>query len=514
MSRNSSNPVNSSGPNEDEIAAGAWPAMWSIIIGFFMILVDATIVMVAIDTIMTELRTDVNTVLWVTSAYLLAYAVPLLIAGRLGDRYGQKNMYLAGLAIFTVASFGCGFSTSITALIIWRVVQGLGAALMTPQTMSIITRIFPPRKRGAAFGVWGATAGAATLVGPILGGVLTDLWGWQWIFYVNVPVGIIGFVLAVRFVPHLSTRSHAFDWLGVFLSAVGMFFIVFGVQESGQNPSQAVITRAWSYGFIAIGVVVFIGFVVWQHYNRSEPLVPLSLFKDTNFSVSNIAIAFVGAWISTFALPVLLFMQNVEGFSPTQSALMLLPQALLSGILSVYVGNQLMPKISVKWIAVVGVACCVVGLTWYVFMLNTSTPVWMFLLPAALLGIGNSGMWSPLSMAATHNLSGALAGAGSGVFNATRQVGAVIGSATLAAVLSNRMATHMPQPPATGGGEAPPTSGQLPEFLHDSFSAALSETMWMPVIACVLVLLAVFFLNRTGHSGPDSAPPKQTVSTD
>lgn len=496
MTQNPSNPHKAS---DDELADHAWPAMWSIIIGFFMILVDATIVMVAIDTIMAELQTDVNTVLWVTSAYLLAYAVPLLIAGRLGDRFGQKQMYLAGLGIFTVASFGCGFSHSITALIIWRVIQGLGAALMTPQTMSIITRIFPPSRRGAAFGLWGATAGAATLVGPILGGILTDLWGWEWIFYVNVPVGIVGFILAVRLVPTLPTRSHAFDWLGVVLSAVGMFFIVFGVQESGQTPSQAVISRAWSYGFIAIGVVVFIIFIIWQHYNRSEPLVPLTLFKDTNFSVANIAIAFVGAWISTFALPVLLFMQNVEGFRPTQAALMLLPQALLSGVLSVYVGNSLIHRIDAKWIAAVGVGFCVLGLLWYVYMLQTQAPVWMFLLPAAMLGIGNSGMWSPLSMEATRNLSGAQAGAGSGVFNATRQVGAVIGAATLAAVLTNRVAANMPPIPGGNSG-GPQTSGQLPEFLRASFSTALSQTMWMTVIACALVFIAVFFLRSpAGH---------------
>src|SRR5881409_1992163 len=155
-----------------ENVARPWPALWSLVVGFFMILIDTTIVSVANPRILEGLRTDINAVIWVTSAYLLAYAVPLLITGRLGDRFGPKNLYLIGLVIFTAASAWCGFSGEIGWLIAARVVQGLGAALMTPQTMAVITRIFPPDRRGAAMGLWGATAGVAILVGPILGGVL------------------------------------------------------------------------------------------------------------------------------------------------------------------------------------------------------------------------------------------------------------------------------------------------------------------------------------------------------
>ena len=163
-----------------------------MLVGFFMILVDATIVAVANPSIMAELGADYDTVIWVTSAYLLAYAVPLLLAGRLGDRFGPKNLYLVGLAVFTAASLWCGLAGSIEMLIAARVVQGIGAALLTPQTLSTITRIFPPERRGVAMSLWGATAGVATLVGPLAGGVLVDRLGWQWIFFVNVPIGIIG----------------------------------------------------------------------------------------------------------------------------------------------------------------------------------------------------------------------------------------------------------------------------------------------------------------------------------
>src|SRR4051812_5479054 len=178
-----------------------WPALWSLIIGFFMILIDTTIVSVANPAILEGLNTDIDSVIWVTSAYLLAFAVPLLITGRLGDRFGPKNLYLIGLVVFTLASLWCGLSGDVGMLIAARAVQGLGAAMMTPQTMAVITRIFPPDRRGAAMGLWGATAGMAVLVGPILGGVLVDSLGWEWIFFVNVPIGIVAFILVTRFVP-------------------------------------------------------------------------------------------------------------------------------------------------------------------------------------------------------------------------------------------------------------------------------------------------------------------------
>jgi multidrug resistance protein len=232
-----------------------WASLWALCLGFFMILVDATIVSVATPAIMTALGADINAVVWVTSAYLLAYAVPLLITGRLGDRFGPKRVYLVGLTIFTLASLWCGLTGTIGALVAARIVQGLGASLMTPQTMAVITRTFPAESRGRAMGAWGAVAGVATLVGPILGGVLVDGLGWEWIFFVNVPVGILAFVLALVRVPALETHSHRFDWLGV---------------------------------------VVLAGFVAWQWRQRGEPLVPLGIFRDRNFSLANAAMTTVG----------------------------------------------------------------------------------------------------------------------------------------------------------------------------------------------------------------------------
>src|SRR6266540_5547174 len=340
-----------------------WRALWALVLGFFMILVDSTIVSVATPAIMRGLGAGVNEVVWVTSAYLLAYAVPLLISGRLGDRVGPKNLYLVGLVLFTAASLWCGLTGTIEQLIVARVFQGLGASLMTPQTMAVITRTFPATSRGRAMSLWGAVAGVAVLVGPILGGVLIDAFGWQWIFYINVPIGILDLVLVWFLVPELPTHSHKFDLVGVVLSAIGMFALVFGIQE-GQSYDWGTIRgpiTVWS--LIIAGVVVMAAFTVWQRLNRSEPLVPLGLFRDRNFSLANLAISAVGFGITAMAFPLMLYAQAVRGLSPTKSALLLVPMAVVSGGLAPYVG-KLTDRAHPRYLAGFGLLCFPLSLVW------------------------------------------------------------------------------------------------------------------------------------------------------
>ena len=183
-------------------------------------------------------------------------------------------------------------------------------------------------------GLWGAVAGVATLVGPILGGVLVDSLGWEWIFFVNVPVGVVAFVLAWRLVPKLETHSHRFDWLGVVLSAVGMFLLVFGIQEGETYDWGIIIGPITVWGLIITGIVVLVGFVVWQRFNPAEPLLPLELFRDRNFSLSNAAITLVGFAIVAMPLPLAFYYQVARGLTPTQAALMLVPMAVVSGIMA------------------------------------------------------------------------------------------------------------------------------------------------------------------------------------
>lgn len=471
-----------------------WPALWALVLGFFMILVDSTIVSIANPAIMRDLDADITEVIWVTSAYLLAYAVPLLVTGRLGDRFGPKRIYLIGLVVFTLSSLWCGLSDSIEMLILARVVQGLGAALMTPQTMAVITRIFAPQKRGAAMAIWGATAGVATLVGPILGGVLVDGFGWEWIFIVNVPVGIVGFILAWRLVPNLTTHSHRFDWLGVILSAVGMFLLVFGIQEGEKYDWGTIVGPITVWGLIIAGIVILVAFVIWQHFNRAEPLLPLGLFRDRNFSVANIGITLVGVAITALPLPLAFFYQVARGLTPTQAALMLVPMAVAVIVLAPVVG-RLMGKVPAKWIAFTGFVIITISLAMYSFMLSPDVPLALLLIPSALLGIGQSGIWSPLASSATYSLPPQQAGAGSGVYNTTRQVGSVLGSAAIAALISSRLAANLPGFSASaaesaGGGQA------LPAAIAGPFTDAMSQSLWLSTAAFAVAAIVVLFFEK------------------
>ena len=464
-----------------------WNALWAMLVGFFMILVDATIVAVANPSIMDKLGASYDAVIWVTSAYLLAYAVPLLVAGRLGDRFGPKNLYLLGLTIFTAASLWCGLADSIGMLVAARVVQGIGAALLTPQTLSTITRIFPADRRGVAMSVWGATAGVATLVGPLAGGVLVDRLGWQWIFFVNVPIGVIGLALAVWLIPVLPTSTHKFDLLGVLLSGIGMFMIVFALQE-GQSHHWA----PWIWGTIAGGIGFMAAFLIWQYVNTSEPLIPLSIFRDRDFSLSNVGVATIGFVVTATFLPLMFYAQAVCGLSPTRSALLTAPMAISTGVLAPFVG-KIVDRSHPRPVIGFGFSVLAIAMTWLSVEMTPSTPIWRLVLPITAMGVGSAFIWAPLAATATRNLPPKLAGAGSGVYNTTRQVGSVLGSAGMAAFMTSRISAEMPPMPAQATqGEGGVT--QLPAWLHDPFAAAMSQSMLLPAFFALFGVVAAIFL--------------------
>ena len=464
-----------------------WHALWALLIGFFMILVDATIVAVANPSIMAHLGVDYDAVIWVTSAYLLAYAVPLLVAGRLGDRYGPKNVYLLGLVVFTAASLWCGLSGTIGMLVAARVVQGVGAALLTPQTLSVITRIFPAHRRGVAMSVWGATAGVATLVGPLAGGVLVDHLGWQWIFIVNVPVGIVGLALAVWLVPALPTVTHSFDVPGVVLSGIAMFLIVFALQEG-----QAFGWPLWIWATIAVGAVIMAVFVYWQSLNSGEPLIPLTIFGDRDFSMSNVGVATIGFVATSMILPLMFYAQSVCGLTPTGAALLTAPMAVATGVLAPLVG-RIVDRSHPRPVVGFGFSVLAIGLTWLSIEMTPTTPIWRLVLPLTALGVGMAFIWSPLAATATRNLPPQLAGAGSGVYNTNRQVGAVLGSAGMAAFMASRLSAELP-----GAADAAPraegAATQLPEFLRAPFAEAMSQAMLLPAFVALFGVVAALFL--------------------
>ncbi len=472
-----------------------WPALWALVMGFFMILVDTTIVTIANPAILRDLDTDLTSVIWVTSAYLLAYAAPLLITGRLGDRFGPRQVYLTGLVVFTIASLWCGFSGDIGMLVAARAVQGLGAALMTPQTMAVITRVFPPQQRGAAMGLWGAVAGVAMLVGPIVGGLLVDAFGWQWVFLVNVPFGVAAFILAWRFVPTLETHVRRLDWLGVVLSAVAMFLVVFGIQEGQSFEWGQVVGPITVWGLIIAGIVTLAAFIAWQALTRVEPLVPLALFRDRNFALANVAITLVGLGVVAMPLPLAYYFQVARGLTPTEGALMLVPMAVVSGVLAPFVG-RLGDRVDPRWIAFGGLSTVALALGWYILLMTPDVALWMLLPPSAVLGLGMSGVFAPLASTATRNLPPARAGAGSGVYTMTRQVGSVLGSAAIAALMTARVAAELPGIDAEGVRPAGGSGVALPQALADGFTTAMAQSLWLAVGAFALCAVAVLFFSR------------------
>jgi len=422
----------------------------------------------------------------------------VLITGRLGDRYGSKNLYLLGLTVFTLASLWCGLAGGITMLIIARVVQGFGASLITPQTMAIITRIFPAAERGKAMAVWGATAGVAMVVGPILGGVLTSGLGWEWIFFVNIPVGIVGFFMAVRNVPALSTNDHSFDWFGVALSGVGLFLLAFGIQQ-GHSEHWA----SWIIAMIGGGVVFLVGFVYWQSKNKQEPLVPLSLFKDRNFSVSNVAITVMGFVGVSMGYPLMLWAQNVLGYSATKAALLMFPMAIMSIILAKPVGG-LTDRVHPRIIVSTGFVLSIVGMFSLATQLKPDTSIFLIAVFQIILGAGNAFIWAPTAATANRNLPLNLAGAGAGVYNATRQVGSVVGSAAIAVMMSSRLSHYLP-----GAGEVHGEGGGqkiTDPHVAAAFAKAMQQSLLLPASIYFIGLVAVLMYERPKHTGYAGAP--------
>ncbi|MEV0245269.1 DHA2 family efflux MFS transporter permease subunit [Nocardia sp. NPDC050712] len=471
-----------------------WLALFALVVGFFMILLDMTIVAVANPAILEAFHADISQVIWVTSAYLLTYAVPLLVTGRLGDRFGPKNVYLVGLFIFTAASLGCGLSGTIAHLILWRAVQGIGAALMTPQTMAVITRTFPPDRRGAAMGLWGGVAGLATLVGPILGGVLVDWRGWEWIFFVNIPVGIIAFALALWLVPALPTHVHKYDVPGILLSGAGMFLLVFGIQEGNTHDWSGLI---WL--MIGAGLVLLALFVWNQRRNTGEPLLPMSLFQDRNFGLSNLAIAAMGAAVTAMMVPSYFYLQAVRELSPTKSALVFAPMAIITGICAPLIG-RFSDRLHPRLVPTFGFTLFALSVFAFSALMKPDSPLIWYLVVAGFAGLANACIWAPLASTATHNLPVAQAGAGAGVYNTTRQVGAVLGSAAISALISARVAAH-----GLGGGniaEGGTGQGPIPEPVKEAFSTALGQSMLLPAGILVLGILASALFVSHRRSAP------------
>lgn len=428
-----------------------WAILITLSLGFFMTLLDLTIVNIAIPDMITALGASLDEILWVVNAYVLVLAVLLITAGRLGDLRGQRTLFIAGVAVFTLASLACGLAPNPTLLITFRAVQGIGAAMLMPQTMAIIIATFPSDRRGTALGVWGAVAGLATVAGPTLGGVLVTYASWRWIFIVNVPIGLVVLALTFAFIPDTRVeRQHKLDLLGVGIATAGLFCLTFALTE-GQRYS-------WNGGIIALLVAAAVLTVLFLLQQRSrqdaEPLVPFSLFHNRNFTVINIVASLVSVAILGFFLPITIYLQSVLGYSAIEAGLILAPMSLIALVLAPIAG-RMSDQIGGKYILMTGLA--LYGLGAAVLTLQSSVDSgWPAFLPAiAVMGLGMGGIWAPMATEAMRGVPMMLAGAAAGVNNTLRQVGSVVGSAAVGALLQNQLASTLRD-------EATKRSGALP----------------------------------------------------
>ncbi|MDQ6876825.1 MAG: DHA2 family efflux MFS transporter permease subunit [Candidatus Dormibacteraeota bacterium] len=513
-----------------------WIVVVVLVSGFFMIMLDTTIVNVAIPAMSAGLNTTLDQILWVLNSYILVYAVLLITAGRLGDLYGQRNLFAIGLAIFTFASALCGFSQDANQLIAARVLQGVGGALLVPQTLAILTTLFPPERRGAAFGVWAGVAGLATLAGPTVGGAIVTYIDWRWIFFVNVPIGIVALVATFVIVPDLRPgRRHGWDIVGIFLATAGLFGVVFGLIEGerfnwGQIGSYVVTIPE----VIGVGAALLVLFVIWGRF-QAEPLVPLSLFEERNFAVSNWIAASIAFGMMSLFLPIVIYLQSVRGFSALTAGLTLAPMSLTSMIIAPFAG-RLADRIGGKYILLTGVLTFAIGFGTLTFVAGPDSTWINFLVPAIVAGAGMGMTFAPMTTVAMRNISPSMAGAASGVLNTTRQVGAAVGSAVVGALLQNRLAitlhdqavSHAAALPATyrdqfvgafssvatngfqiGTGQngaklpaglSPAVAQQLTSLAHEVFVSgyidALKQTLVVPIAVLALTAFSALLIKR------------------
>ncbi len=524
-----------------------WAVLIVVSLGFFMTLLDLTIVNIAIPNMITKLNASLDGVLWVINSYALVLAVLLITAGRLGDLRGQRTLFIAGVALFTAASAACGFSPTVGWLIAFRAVQGVGAALLMPQTLALLTMVFPPERRGAAFGVWGAVAGVATIAGPTLGGLLVTAFDWRYIFFINLPIGIAVIVLGVLWIPDLRTGAqHKLDIPGVVLASLALLSICYGLVE-GQRYDWGKIAGFISIPLvIGLGVVLLAAFLIVQARTQDqEPLIPFTLFRDRNFSLMNWVSATVSIGLLGIFLPLTIYLQSALGFSALKAGLAMAPSSLMSMFVAPVAG-RLTDRIGGKYILFTGLLLFAGGMAW-VSAIATATSTWEdFVAPLVVAGFGLGCTFAPLTTTAMRSVQPQFAGAASGMLNTTRQVGSVIGTAAVGALLENRLTVTLPAavrardavlPPATrtrlvngfvksaqsgaavGQGNShfklpprtpPSIAAEIGRIAHEAFSygyvTAMHQTLIMPIAVLGVTALSCLAIKRV----PSAYPPADT----
>lgn len=426
-----------------------WLVLISLVFGFFMSLLDITIVNIAIPNIQSKLNTDLTTVTWVLNAYSLVFAVLLVTMGRFADQFGRKRIYMLGMVLFSIGSLMCALSPAMESLtgihaINWligfRAFQAIGAAALNPVSLAIIIAIFPRNKRGAAIGVWGALSGLAAAAGPVLGGFLVQNFDWRWIFFVNLPFCIVGLIMVSLFVPETRDpgMSKKLDPLGLLTLSAAMFCLVLAIiQGNAWGWTSAGILSL--FGGAIVALVLF--FIVENHVN--EPIVDFSLFKIRSFSTSSLAMFLFGIAIQGAFLLLVLYFIGAQGSDQLGAAYAIIPIPLASFVVSAISGrfsNRIDPRIS----GILGMALLVIGFA-LLFTLNASSTYLDTTWRGIIIGAGMGLCFQAFPNIALSEVPRAKLGVGSGVFNTFRQIGFTLGVAILISLFVGQITVNIPQ---------------------------------------------------------------------
>jgi EmrB/QacA subfamily drug resistance transporter len=411
-----------------------WWTLAAVAIGLFMIMLDNTVVNVALPSIQAELGISISELEWVVNAYALTFGVLLLIGGKLADLLGRRAIFIAGLVVFTGASLWCGFAGGAASLIAARTVQGVGAALMNPATLSIITATFPPRQRGTAIGIWAGVSALALAIGPIVGGLLTQKISWSWIFFVNVPVGVLGVLAARLFIDETkdTSREQSLDVPGLITSGVGLFALTYGLIET--NDHSWTSTRVLV--LFAVAAIALTAFVVLELHQRL-PMLDLSLFRNPTFAGANAAMLLVGLAMFGIFFYNSLFLQRVLGYGAIKTGATFLPMTVLIIFVAPAAG-RFSDRIGARWLMGAGMTLLSIALLLF-GTLDAESSFWNILPGLLVGGVGMAVTMAPTTAAAMGSVPVAKAGVGSAVINSMRQVGGSLGIAIMGALVATRV---------------------------------------------------------------------------
>ncbi len=415
-----------------------WIILLIACIAQFMVVLDVSIVNVALPSMQRSLHFTLSNAQWVVNAYILTFGGFLLLGGRAADIFGRRRVYVMGLAIFTLASIGAGFASSGTQMITIRAVQGIGAAILSPATLTIIVTTFQGPRLPKAIGAWSAVAGAGGAVGGLLGGILTGYASWRWVFFINVPFGILATTLALLFLREMRNRDAAvkLDITGAVLVTGSLASLIYGVVNTTIHGWGSSSTLSW---FI-VGAIAMVAFLFWEMKVASHPLVPFRIFRSRTLSTANIVMFLVGGAFFAMWYFLTFYFQNILGYDPVRTGFAFLPMA-LAIIIGAQLSSRILQRTGVKPLLLVGASLATLGFLG-ISLLKTNSTYWGALFtPSVVCAFALGLLFAPLATAATADVDRSESGLASGVLNAARTIGGAIALAVLATVATSRSAT-------------------------------------------------------------------------